>query len=269
MAFPIAFIVILYIAVGHAGSPNSIENVTDRAMCFILNKALGVFADKPLTIPQIQYGGGCGLRGNAGPGTISLKGIKAVDCSLVNTKAGVGAGVEIEGIMINGLPGYATDYKHIMWPVGCAHVGDAHFKADIRATVAMKLVLPKTLHDKCTSSVSLPFFHDDITIKDGGWEGDIKQMIMNGMHAEIQNQMQAQIGADTTQKVCSYVNGCQAGIRKCAADAETAFKTCTNITHPDPKACEAELNKTLTQSCSAAAKDCLDLEDESTLFLTV
>jgi len=255
--------VISHIAVGHAASPHSIENITDRAMCFVLNKALGLFSDQPLTIPQITFGGGCALRGNAGPGDLSLKGITAVDCSLINTKTGVGASVEIEGIAVDGLPGYATLYDHYMWPINCAHLGDAHFKADIQATAALQLVLPKTLSDPCTSEISLPFFHDDITITDGGWEGDIKQMIMNGMHGDIQDQMQSQIGADTTQKICTYVNGCQAGIRQCGADAETAFKTCTNIAHPDPKDCEAELNKTLTQSCSAAAQVCLNLADES------
>merc|ERR1712072_1267594 len=106
---------------------------------------------------------------------------------------------------------------------------------DISATAALQLVLPKTLKDPCTSQVTLPYFHDDISISDGGFEGDIKQMIMNGMHAEIQSQMQSQIAVDTAQKVCTFINGCQAGIRQCGTEAEAAFKTCLNITHLDPK----------------------------------
>lgn len=240
-----------------AAGEGTLANFTDQALCFVLNKAIGVLSKKPLTIPAMSGGGGCGLRWSAGPGTIDLKGVAANGCQWIDNPTGFGAAVSIEGINVAGLPGYATDYKHVMWPVGCMHLGDAHFKASVQATARVQLVLPKTLKAPCKSSVSLPYFHDDVDVTDGGFEGGLKQKIVNAMHGSMQSEMQKNIAGSTTSKICSFVTGCQAGIRRCAQDAENTFKTCFNVTHPDPVACEKSAKATLTQSCAAVVKDCL------------
>merc|ERR1711964_360186 len=107
-------------------------------------------------------------------------------------------------------------------------MGDAHFTASVQATADVQLILPKTLSAPCQTQVTLPSFHDEISVTDGGWEGDIKRMIINAMHGTIQSQMQQKIGSSTTDKICSFITGCQAGIRQCAQDADAALKTCLN-----------------------------------------
>lgn len=82
---------------------------------------------------------------------------------------------ERAGHHIDGLPGYATDYDHKMWPVNCMHIGDAHFKLTAQTTARLQLVLPITSGAQCQSQVSLPYFHDDIDVTDGGAEGSLKQ----------------------------------------------------------------------------------------------
>lgn len=248
------------------GANASLEDYADEALCFVLNKGIAALATKPQTIPALSGGGGCDLRWSAGPGTINLRGVKATGCHWVKDQGGFGAAVSVQGIHVDGMPGYATDYKHIMWPVGCAHIGNAHFKVTLQATAQLQLVLPTTSTAKCQSQVSLPYFHDDIDVTDGGVEGSLKQKVMNALHAPIQQQIQQKMGGETTDKICSFVTGCRAGVHQCAAAAQETFEKCFNILHLNATACEAQAHQMLTQACAGVASKCVPALEEVGAF---
>lgn len=63
---------------------------------------------------------------------------------------------------------------------------------------------------------------------------------MNALHAPMQQQMQQQIASDTTNRICTFITDCQAGVRQCAQAAEATLEKCLNIAHLDKAAREAQ-----------------------------
>lgn len=80
---------------------------------------------------------------------------------------------------------------------------------------------------------------------------------MNALHVPMQQQMQQQIASDTTNRTCTFITDCQAGVRQCAQAAEATLEKCLNIAHLDKTACEAQAHTTLSESCAGVVGKCV------------